>query len=290
MKIKGISILVLLAALSGCQESNPAAITPIYSGDSLELTIVATTSRTTKTVLSGRKVLWTEGDRLSVAYHPAGQEDWKLAQTETAGISETQATFKTTLSPVPAYQSVAYAYFPANELSPREELLRLTVADEQFPSGDSFDGNSDILLSQQFIPAGNVATTFSHMGTILRLSISNADLSREKIWSLTMQAAVPVAGDVLIDPAQAAPVEIENPSNTLTATFPEDKRFVLGDSGQYIYLVACPQTLSKGSTLLFTGETDNYIFTREVNLENDIVLQAGHLAPITVVVQEITRK
>ena len=76
---------------------------------------------------------------------------------------------------------------------------------------------------------------------------------------------------------------ISSGSNTVTATYAGANQFTVNADGKSVYLIVYPQTLAAGTSLTFSGETENHTFSRTIaSLSNAITLRPGHITPISV--------
>ena len=299
-----ISVLAAVAALISCQkevniESNEK---PIVSDNKVILTINATNpeSVATKTTMnpSTLKPSWLVGDKVTVLYKQNGSSTWSSSEPSAPLTSASEsASFTVTLDD-PNEAEDAYAYYPAGNLSPTASAAKINIAAEQHPSsGQTFDGASDILISQAFKPSSTTVNTgFARMGSILRVKIKNADLASEKLLSLSVTGANNLVGDAVIALSNAEAIGLENGSKTVTATYPEAKQFAVGavdalsSTDNFVYLIVYPQTLASGSTLTIAGETENTTFSRDIVLSQDINLNPGYIVPLNVTISSFTVK
>ena len=119
------------------------------------------------------------------------------AESNALAADNTDATFSVSLTD-PKTSVNGYAYYPANNKSATASTATLVIDDEQSPLGTTFDGASDILISQAFTPSGSVDTKFRRLGAVLRIKLSNASLASDKIVSLSVQGTNSLAGDVAV--------------------------------------------------------------------------------------------
>ena len=234
----------------------------------------------TKTSLSGTTPSWAAGDKVSVVYTNTSDEVVKAESSALAAAAASSSFTVSLTSPKTAVE--AHAYYPSNNLAATASTAKLVIASEQHPTGTSFDGGSDILVSAGFTPEGTVSTSFRRLGAVLRIKLSNATFNSEKLLNLSVTAANPLAGTVNVGLADGVATSIESGSNTVTATFESANQFAVNADGKYVYLIVYPQTLASGSTLTFSGETEKCTFSREITLGSDIVLRPGHIIPMNV--------
>ena len=285
--MKKIIIPFVIACISfaACQKEITDPTKPAYSnGESLELVLTASQDNTSKTSLDGTSVKWTDTDKVTVMYKKAGESTWSTALSGTASSEDSYATatFSVTLDSADT-EKEAYAIYPANELvQDVADNAKITIASTQYPSGTDFDGNSDILISKSFIPSSSVTTQFARLGAILKISIDNDDLDEEKLLNLSVEGPNDLAGDVLVGLADKTVKGIVNGSETVTAVYASEKQFELGAADKFVYLIVKPQTWANGSTITISGETENTTFTKDITLDKDIHLNAGHIVPLRI--------
>ena len=278
-----LMIAGLALSFASCQKEldNAATTGP---GEVVVLTLNATHEVGTKTVLEGTTPKWAAGDKVTVMYKKTGESTWSSSISGEASSADSYvtATFSTSLTS-PDGSKDAYAIYPANNLSQDvADKAKITIASTQHPTGTSFDGGSDILISKPFNPTTSPVTTqFARLGAVLKISIDNATLASEKLVSLSVVGANPLAGDVLVGLSDKEVKGIENGSNTVMAEYAPANQFTVGSSN-YVYLVVKPQTLANGSHLIINGQTENYTFTKDIELSQDIYLNSGHIVPLRI--------
>ncbi|MBO4634407.1 MAG: hypothetical protein J5669_03450 [Bacteroidales bacterium] len=289
---KAFLIPFAVLALFSCDKESNGMLRPVIEGDEVTVTINTTSpkARTTKTTLENNVSYWSAGDKVSIIYNESTSGNWVNKQSQALEKGGSKVSFTATLSPVPDGKYDAYAFYPANDLESSGTKIRLNLPATQQPTGTSFDGNADILLSDAFVPVGTVSPTFYRMGSILRVYPDNASLLNQSLLSFTLTAQSDIAGDLVVNPKTASADVLENGSKTVTVTYDQEKRFKLGNADNYVYMVVAPQTIPAGSKLVFSGETENYTFTRTVDLANAIKLRAGRISPITVIINSLSPK
>ncbi len=281
-------VAVAAATLVSCQKETDFA-KPLAEGDFV-MAIHATSpeSVATKTTMSETTPSWLEGDKVRVLYKSAGNDSWKTAESAGLDGDASTATFTTTLDSPDSRD--AYAYYPVNSVAPTSTHAKLTISASQTPTGTAFDGASDLLISDAFTPAASVSTRFARLGAVLKVKISNASLSSDKILSLSVTGESSLAGNVLVRLSDKTVTGIEGGSNTVTATYASEKQFTVGAADKYVYLIVYPQTLAKDSELTISGETENATFSQTFTLDETINLNPGHIVPLNVTLASFTPK
>ena len=281
-KVFALSLVAVSALFACSKEMDVINDKPAVEGNKTILTINATNpeSVATKTTMEGTKPSWLAGDKITVIYKNKSNA---VATTESTplGSNSSSASFEAEL--VEANTSInGYAVYPANALSQTLSVAKIPIAAEQHPTGTAFDGTSDIMVSEAFTPAGTVSTRFARLGAILRVKVSNATLNDEKILSLSVTAESNLVGDASVSLSEATLTGLTGGSATVTATYEPANQFTVGAAEKYVYLIVYPQELAAGTTLTIGGETENYTFSRDIELPNKIVLNPGHIVPLSI--------
>lgn len=241
----------------------------------------------TKTSLDGSTPAWTLGDKVTVVY--TNNSDAAVT-AESSGLASTASPVSFTVGLTDPKTSVdGYAYYPANNKSATSTTATLVIDDVQHPTGTSFDGESDILVSKGFTPSGTVDAQFRRLGAILKIKLSNATINSEKLKYVSVTGESDLAGDIAVRLSDGTITGITAGSNTVTATYEALDQFALNADGKYVYLIVYPQTLAKDSHLIIYGETENYTFTKDINLKQDIVLKSGHIQPLNISIASISK-
>lgn len=281
--ISFFAIAGALLAFASCQKE--ADIYHIDGGKTL-LIINASQADATKTTLSGTTASWKEGDKVTVMYKKTSEDTWSTATSAGLAADAATASFTATLTS-PDDSKSAYAIYPANNLSQTEaDKAKITIAAVQHPTGTSFDGDSDIMISKPIGTSGTVSTQFARLGAVLKISIENATLTGEKLQRISVTADDNLVGDVLVGLSDAEVKGVENGNHTVRAEYAAGDQFTIGSSN-YVYLIVMPQTLSASSTLAISGVTENYSFSKTITLENAIHLSAGHIIPMNIAISDI---
>ena len=284
-----IAVASIIVAGISCRKETPivefSPLRPVVD-QSTSLTI-STRTPVTMTAISGTAPTWKAGDRVSVVYTNTS-DNVVTAKSSALGSDTEEATFSVTLIS-PDATVPAYSYYPANSESPTASEATLVIPGRQAPTGSSFDGAADILISKPFTPSGSVSTQFRRLGAVLKLKISNDLIAGDYLKKILVTADTPLAGKVEVDLDEAVATGISGGSNTVVAEYSALTQFRLNSAYDYVYLIVYPQTLSAGSHLVIEGETDNATFSRDITLPSDIVLMPGHIQPLSISVSTVNR-
>ena len=274
-------------ALASCQKEADKPVgekTDPAVGRTVVLTINAENPLSdldTKTVISGTTPSWANGDKVTVIYTNTSAE---VVTASSSALNENASTASFTVALTsPDDSEPAYAYFPGNSKSATASTATLVIDNEQLPTGTSFDGASDILVSKAFTPAGTVEAQFKRLGAVLKIKVSHASINSEKLVRLSVTGENPLAGDVEVNLGDGTINDISG-SNTVMATYDDANQFKVNAEGKYVYLIVCPQTLAKDSHLVIEGATTGHTFSKDITLNKDIVLKSGHIQPLNITI------
>lgn len=265
---------------------------PIQDDNIVLLTINTGAPQTdveTKTYISGEtsssaSPSWANGDKVTVVYTNTSAEV-VTAQSSALNENGSSASFTVALT-APDNTVDAYAYFPNNAKDATSSTATLVIDKDQLPTGTSFDGASDIMISKSFTPAGSVNTQFRRLGAFLKIKVSHASINSEKLVSLSVTSDNYLAGDVEVNLADGTISDISNGSKTVTATYDDANQFTVSADGKYVYLIVYPQTLAKDSHLIISGATKAHTFSKDISLPSDIVLKSGHIQPLNITITD----
>ena len=280
------SILAMAASASCQKEAAATEYSPVVE-PAFEAVVMNISGEVpeTKTAISGTTPSWKSGDRVTVVYTNTSDAVTTARSSALAGDTD-EATFSVTLLSPKADVS-AYAYYPANsEAASASEALPV-IPGRQSPTGTSFDGAADILVSKAFTPGGSIATQFRRLGAVLKIQIVSDLIGSDCLKKLVVTADSPLAGKVAVDLDSGEALGISSGSNSVVAEYSASTKFALNSASDYVYLIVYPQTLAAGSHLLIQGETENFTFSKDITLPSDLVLKRGHIQPLNISVSAV---
>ena len=229
----------------------------------------------------GAQVLWLDTDRLGVS----NATDSNDAFTPTFQGSVTQGAFEGTLASAGTY----YAYYPYTQtLSEGQPVLDFPSSQTQQANG-SFDAAADILVSKPLSITQShptVEASFKRLVAFLKVSFNNqsgANLDNELLSSVTVSvdSYAPLAGMVTLDLPAASLGDVIEGESSVT---------VLHGNGLPVsgvsMLGVLPQTLSAGTRMTISAQSEHYTLSKSISLASDLVLTAGHVLPIAVKLTE----
>jgi len=258
---------------------------PSVPEDQVLLTINTGTPES-RTAISGTTPTWKSGDKVTVVYTNTSSEV-VTAQSSALASDATEASFSVSLTS-PNTSVEAHAYYPSNARSASASSATLVIPARQKPTGTSFDGSADILVSRGFTSGGSVETQFRRLGAVLKIKLSNAIIGSENIKKVLLTAEVPLAGDVAVRLEDGVATGITNYSDKVVADYTAGGQFTM-NSENYIYLVVYPQTLAAGTHLFIEGETTNATFYKDIVLPSNIELKPGHIQPLNISVNNVNK-
>lgn len=199
------------------------------------------------------------------------------------GITET-GQFKS-LAPASAFQ--------AGLNSTSKSRVGINLASVQKPSRHTIDQSCDVLVSQE---ASYSATNgeirpadlfFKRMFSIVKVNLNGPELlngQKLKEFSITAPKDTILTGRAAIDLAKASIEKWNIKDNVVTALYLGTDGPVFGEnapnSNNSVWLVVNPTTIKAGAKLTFSGESEDYSFSKEVTLPKDLSFPESQLAVI----------
>lgn len=259
------------------QNNNDRTYTPIWSnGDKLAIFVGTIDDKTTKPtgVLSNTNANGTTASFGGVV----------------SGISK-EGTFKS-FAPASAFATgyIATGYSSGN--------VGINLAESQKPSRLTIDEACDILVAKEAPYTADASGTvtidglyFKRMFSIVKIALKGpATLNGEKVqkFSLTAPEGTILTGRAAINLSAATIDKWNIKNNTVTATYAESAP-AFGDatsSGNVVWLVVNPCTITSGAKVVLAGETAGYTFSKEVTLPKALVFPQSQLAVINLTLTE----
>jgi len=199
------------------------------------------------------------------------------------GITET-GQFKS-FAPVSAFQ--------AGLNSTSKSRVGINLASVQKPSRHTIDQSCDVLVAQE---ASYSATNgeirpadlfFKRMFSIVKVNLNGPELlngQKLKEFSITAPKDTILTGRAAIDLAKASIEKWNIKDNVVTALYLGTDGPVFGEnapnSNNSVWLVVNPTTIKSGAKLTFSGESEDYSFSKEVTLTKDLSFPESQLAVI----------
>lgn len=174
----------------------------------------------------------------------------------------------------------------------------ITLAETQKPSSLTIDEACDILVAKETSymadATGEVTIDdlfFKRVFSVVKVMLNGpASLKGQNVskFSLTAPEGTVLTGRAAIDLTTATIDKWNIDNNSVTATYEADAPVFGGASGleNAVWLVVNPCTVASGAKVVFTGETANYTFSKEVTLSKALTFPASQLAVINLTLAE----
>lgn len=174
----------------------------------------------------------------------------------------------------------------------------ITLAETQKPSSLTIDEACDILVAKETSymadATGEVTIDdlfFKRMFSVVKVMLNGPEsLKGQNVskFSLTAPEGTVLTGRAAIDLTTATIDKWNIDNNSVTATYEADAPVFGGASGleNAVWLVVNPCTIASGAKVVFTGETANYTFSKEVTLSKALTFPESQLAVINLTLAE----
>ena len=248
-------------------------------------------------------------NNLDKTYTPKWTKDDKLAlfigeittsTTEPTAIlsnkaeTGTTATFDETV-PTDQTEGLFFSFSPAGAFDKvyTDGTVGINLSEIQTPSSLTIDEACDVLVAKPCDFTAENGTVkiddlfFKRIFSVVKVNLNGADaLNGEKVTSFTLNAPVTLTGCAAVDLSTASFSKWNVENKSVTANYSEDWPMFGGVNGleNTIWLVVNPTTVANGSTVTFSGETENYTFSKEVNLSEDLVFPQSQIAVINLTI------
>lgn len=300
IKSAALAALTVISAVSCTKEQNVDA-----SVSQPELHFIIKTAENTP-VKS-----FIEKNNLDGTYTPKWTKDDKLAlfigeittsTTEPTAIlsnkaeTGTTATFDETV-PTDLTEGSFLSFSPAGafEKGYTDGTVGINLSKIQSPSSLTIDEACDVLVAKPCDFTAENGTVkiddlfFKRIFSVVKVNLKGVEaLNGEKVTSFTLNAPVTLTGCAAVDLSTASFSKWNVENKSVTANYSEDWPVFGGVNGleNTIWLVVNPTTVANGSTVTFSGETENYTFSKEVNLSEDLVFPQSQIAVINLTIGE----
>ena len=239
---------------------------------------------------------WTKGDELALFIGTISDK----TSSPTATLSNTAET-GTTASfdgtvPTDLTNGSFLSFSPAGAFAKgyTDGTVGINLSEIQTPSSLTIDEACDVLVAKlcDFTAEnGTVAIDdlfFKRIFSIVKVNLKGAEaLNGEKVTSFTLNAPATLTGRAAVDLSTASLSKWNIENQSVTANYSEDCPVFGGANGlNTIWLVVNPTTVANRSTVTFSGETENYTFSKEVNLSKDLVFPQSQMAVINLSIGE----
>lgn len=301
IKSLAIAAVSALAFISCSREQNP-----ISKDNGIHFTIRTSENPQVKSFIDNNlngtyTPKWSKGDELAMFVGTIDGNTKKatgiLTNTKEEDLT---ATFDGTVTGLPE-KGTFKSFAPASafaETCYNSGNVGVTLKDVQNPSSLTIDKACDILVAKETSytadAAGKVAIDdlfFKRMFSVVKVALKGpASLNGEKVskFSLSAPEGTVLTGRAAIDLTTATIDKWNIDNNSVTATYEADAPVFGGASGpeNAVWLVVNPCTVASGAKVVFTGETANYTFSKEVTLSKALTFPESQLAVINLTLAE----
>lgn len=189
--------------------------------------------------------------------------------------------------------------FNAGLNSDSGSLVGINLASVQKPSRHTIDQSCDVLVAQEApysATNGEIRPAdlfFKRMFSIVKVNLNGPELlngQKLKEFSITAPKDIVLTGRAAIDLAKASIEKWNVKNNVVTALYLGTDGPVFGENAQNsnnsVWLVVNPTTIKAGVKLTFSGESEDYSFSKEVTLPKDLSFPESQLAVINLSLAE----
>lgn len=241
---------------------------------------------------------WSKDDELAIFVGKIDANTKKpttiLKNTNDEGITAKFEGKVTGITQTGQFKSFAPASaFQAGLKSTSNSLVGINLASVQKPSRHTIDQSCDVLVAQEAaysVTNGEIRPAdlfFKRMFSIVKVNLNGPELlngQKLKEFSITAPKDTILAGRAAIDLAKASIEKWNIKDNVVTALYLGTDGPVFGEnapnSNNSVWLVVNPTTIKAGAKLTFSGESEDYSFSKEVTLPKDLSFPESQLAVI----------
>ena len=240
---------------------------------------------------------WTNGDELAIFIGTINDK----TSSPTATLSNTAET-GTTASfdgtvPTDLTKGSFLSFSPAGAFVKgySNGTVGINLSEIQTPSSLTIDKACDVLVAKScdFIAEnGTVAINdlyFKRIFSIVKVNLKGAAaLNGEKVTSFTLSAPATLTGRAAVDLSTASISQWNTKNESVVAKYTTDNPAFGGENGleNTVWFVVNPTTVASGSVVTFSGETENYTFSKDVTLSKDLVFPQSQMAVINLTIGE----
>lgn len=300
VKSFAIAAVSALAFISCSLEQNP-----VSNDNGIHFTIRTSENPQVKSFiesnLEGKYIpQWSEGDELAMFVGKIADKTKPTATLKNTNEKGETAYFEGTVTGIETAGTFK-SFTPASAFAKVYDTgnVGITLAAVQKPSSLTIDEACDILVAKETSymadVTGEVAIDdlfFKRMFSVVKVALTGPEsLKGQKIskFSLTAPEGTVLTGRAEINLSTATIAAWNVKNNTVTATYTTDAP---GFGGEYpdldnvVWLVVNPGTIASDSKVVFTGETADYTFSKEVTLSKALTFPESQLAVINLTLAE----
>lgn len=247
---------------------------------------------------------WSKDDELAIFVGKIDANTKKpttiLKNTNDEGITAKFEGKVTGITQTGQFKSFAPASaFQAGLNSTSSSLVGINLASVQKPSRHTIDQSCDVLVAQEAaysVTNGEIRPAdlfFKRMFSIVKVNLNGPELlngQKLKEFSITAPKDTILAGRAAIDLAKVSIEKWNIKDNVVTALYLGTDGPVFGEnapnSNNSVWLVVNPTTIKAGVKLTFSGESEDYSFSKEVTLPKELSFPESQLAVINLSLTE----
>ena len=277
-----LAAIIATATMVSCSKEIEAIDTQKEkeSDGTVTLRIKATQTPDTRTFIDGTDVKWASSDEKLAVFEQAGTDVSKSTSKE--GVTEdggVTMSFETTLSEKTASSFTYYAFYPegAYQSGTTVSSVAINTIASQTPTNTSFDPTADLLIAKK-VENGNTQATslnmsFARAVAVGKMTIKNLPCAEsvEKIFFSAKNGS----NDVVLAGRTPFNLETAEPAGDYGKNVSE-KEIILdysslaltanSDDGMDAFFTCYPFELGPGDSFTVKVKTENYTYTRTVNL------------------------
>ncbi len=241
--------------------------------------------------------MWSNGDELAIFVGSISEDtDAPTATLSNTAADGVTATFEGTV-PTNLTKGSFLSFSPSGAFAKGYSggTVGINLSEIQNPSSLTIDEACDVLVAKQcdFTANNGVVSIndlyFKRIFSIVKVNVKGVEaLNGEKVTSFTLNAPVTLTGRAAVDLSTASFSKWNVPNKTVTAKYTTDNPVFGGTDGleNTVWFVVNPTTVASGSVITFSGETENYTFSKEVTLSKDLVFPQSQMAVINLTINE----
>lgn len=247
---------------------------------------------------------WSKDDELAIFVGKIDANTKKpttiLKNTNDEGITAKFEGKVTGITQTGQFKSFAPASaFHAGLKSTSSSLVGINLASVQKPSRHTIDQSCDVLVAQEAaysVTNGEIRPAdlfFKRMFSIVKVNLNGPELlngQKLKEFSITAPKDTVLSGRAAIDLAKASIEKWNIKDNVVTTLYLGTDGPVFGEnapnSNNSVWLVVNPTTIKAGVKLTFSGESEDYSFSKEVTMPKDLSFPESQLAVINLSLTE----
>lgn len=240
---------------------------------------------------------WSKGDKLAIFIGDITTSTTAptatLSNTAETG---TTASFDGTV-PTDLTEGSFLSFSPAGAFAKGylDGTVGINLSEIQKPSSLTIDEACDVLVAKPCdftAENGTVAINdlfFKRIFSIVKVNLTGVEaLSGEKVTSFTLSAPATLTGRAAVDLSTASISQWNTKNESVVAKYTTDNPAFGGENGleNTVWFVVNPTTVASGSVVTFSGETENYTFSKDVTLSKDLVFPQSQMAVINLTIGE----